>query len=265
MPLTSKSPQRSSPGEEQHYTRLLHPHLNGKHVCHLPQWARVTITHAVSKAQPCRADGSFLKKPFHVPVQQNPPGATEHNQWAPFEDRLAFEWAHERYVELKTSAKQIGRGLELWQATLLKAGSSEKVPWKSAEELYATIDAIQAGGAPWTTHTFQYNGPKPTGAVPAWMTETYELSVRNVQNVLEGQLADRDFNGRCDYTPYKEFDSQGDRVWSNLLSGEWAYQEAVSFLLRVTSRRSLESLLSGQNCEITWDAWRNACPCHCRK
>jgi len=105
------------------------------------------------------------------------------------------------------------------------------VPWKSAKELYATIDSIQAGSAPWTTHTFQYNGPKPAGAVPTWMTETYELSVRNVLHVVEGQLAEEEFDGRCDYTPYKEFDSQGNRVWSNLLSGEWAYREAVGFAL----------------------------------
>jgi hypothetical protein len=60
------------------------------------------------------------------------------------------------------------------------------------------------------------------------MTETYELNVRNVLHVLEGQLADRDFNDSCNYSPYKEFDPKGNRVWSNLLSGEWAYREAVS-------------------------------------
>ena len=57
------------------------------------------------KAQPCGSDGSFLKQPFRPPAQRSPPDAKEGNPWAPFEDRLAFEWAHERHVELKTSAK----------------------------------------------------------------------------------------------------------------------------------------------------------------
>jgi hypothetical protein len=104
----------------------------------------------------------------------------------------------------------------------------ETVPWKLAKELYTTIDSIQDGIAPWSTYTFTYNGPKPAGSVPAWMTETYELNAWNVLHVLESQLADRDFNGLCDYIPYKEFDPQGNQVWSNLLSGEWAYREAVS-------------------------------------
>jgi len=70
-----------------------------------------------------------------------------------------FEWAHERYVELKTSKKQIGRGLILWAAALAKGGSSEDVPWKNADDMYATIDSIQMGHVPWVTHTFQYSGP----------------------------------------------------------------------------------------------------------
>jgi len=78
---------------------------------------------------------------------------------------------------------------------------------------------------------FQYNGPKPAGIVLAWMTETYKLNIRNVLHVLEGQLADKDFDGHCDYTPYKEFNLQGNQVLSNLMSGEWAYGAAVSFAL----------------------------------
>jgi hypothetical protein len=59
------------------------------------------------------------------------------------------------------------------------------------------------------------------------MEETYELNVRNILIVLEQQLATSEFDGNFDYIPYQEFDPQGDRVWSNLMSGQWAYQQAV--------------------------------------
>jgi hypothetical protein len=59
-------------------------------------------------------------------------------------------------------------------AASLKAGGSGDIPWSSAEEMYATIDTIQEGDAPWKTITFRYNRPCPANP-PKWMLETYEL------------------------------------------------------------------------------------------
>lgn len=88
-----------------------------------------------------------------------------------------FEWAHEHYVELQASEKQIGHGLDLWRATLIEAGFHSDAPWKNAKDLYNTIDSIKAGNVPWITYTFQYHGLKPTqGPVPQWMEEMYELN-----------------------------------------------------------------------------------------
>lgn len=59
------------------------------------------------------------------------------------------------------------------------------------------------------------------------MDETYELSVRDVLLLLEKQLATSDFNGHFDTFPFTEFTPEGHRVWSNLMSGDWAYKEGV--------------------------------------
>ncbi len=93
--------------------------------------------------------------------------------------------------------------------------------------MYETIDSIRAGDAPWTTYTFQYNGPRPNGTVPQWMDQTYELNTRDALQVIEQQLADPDFKNHCDYSPYMEFQPDGSRVWSNMMSGDWAHKEAV--------------------------------------
>ncbi len=107
------------------------------------------------------------------PTQQAPVDAKPDNVYAPFEDRLAFEWADQHYVKLQASSRAIGCGLDLWGAALAKGGFGGDTPWRNTEEMYETIDSICAGDAPWTTYTFQYNGPKPNGTVPKWMEQTY--------------------------------------------------------------------------------------------
>lgn len=162
---------------------------------------------------------------------------TPENPWAPFEDRLAFDWAYYHYVRLQSSKSEILEGLDLWRATIAKHGSEHStvdgVPWHDADALYETIDAIQAGDAPWKSYKFSYSGPKPT-TPPRWMEETYELNARDALLVLEQQLATSDFDGQTDYVPYQEFDAQGDRIYSNLMSGRWASREAVSFFESIT-------------------------------
>ena len=180
-------------------------------------------------ARPCAADGSFLNKPIPDPTPL-PPYTTSDNPWAPFPDRLAFDWARYHYVQLQSSAHDIHEGLDLWRATVIKHesehGQCDEVPWGSADELYATIDSITTGGVAWKTCAFQYTGPKPP-TPPQWMEKTYKLNLRNVLTVLEQQMASTEFNGQFEYTPYEEYDCKGDWVHSHLMSAYWASREAV--------------------------------------
>ncbi|KDR82217.1 hypothetical protein GALMADRAFT_58542, partial [Galerina marginata CBS 339.88] len=144
----------------------------------------------------------------------------------PFEDRVAFDFAQYHYVELQSSEGEIAKGLDLLCAMGIKYGSRDGLPWKSAKDLYATIDSIQSGTAPWKTYKFRYTGPKPS-TPPRWMEEEYELNLRDILKVFEEELMSSEFKDDCDYAPYLEFDPQGDRVWSNLMSGDWAYRQAV--------------------------------------
>ena len=59
------------------------------------------------------------------------------------------------------------------------------------------------------------------------MEQEYELNTRNVVEVIQEQLATPDFASQINYVPYKEFNGKGERVWSNLMSGHWAYMHAV--------------------------------------
>ena len=80
--------------------------------------------------------------------------------------------------------------------------------WKSAAELYETIDTIQHGNAPWKTYSFRYKGPLPP-TPPLWMTRTYELCTRDTRQVLQQQFTNPDFKDKIDYTPYMQFNQAG--------------------------------------------------------
>ncbi|KAF8261700.1 hypothetical protein EI94DRAFT_1469313, partial [Lactarius quietus] len=145
--------------------------------------------------------------------------------WSPFEDHLAFDWAHHHYVTLQSSAAKIAEGLDLWSAVAIKHSSTVGTPWRNAKEMYATIDSIQAGSLPFQTFTFHYTGLKPS-MPPRWMEQGYELNTCNVLEVIQEQLATPDFEGQFDYVPYKEFNGKGERMLSNLMLGHWAFAQA---------------------------------------
>ena len=50
------------------------------------------------------------------------------NKYAPFEDRVAFDWAHHHYVELQSSEKKIGKGLDLWLAAVKSQSLDGTIP-----------------------------------------------------------------------------------------------------------------------------------------
>jgi hypothetical protein len=156
------------------------------------------------------------------------------NPWAPFRDRLDYDWAYFHYIRLQSSKSDILEGLELWRAAVIKHSNDPNhgVPWRNADELYQTIDLIQAGDTPFKSTTLYYDGPKPP-TPPRWMEEEYELNVRDILSVIEQILATSEFKDKIEFIPYAEFDPNGDRVYSNLNSGLWANQQAVSILDRL--------------------------------
>ena len=152
----------------------------------------------------------------------------ENNLWHPFKCRLSFDWAHYYFVELQAPEKKINKGLNLWLAEKLEAGDHSPLPWSSATEMYMTIDSIQEGDAPFETISFRYSGPLPPHP-PRWMTERYELCTRDARILLYNQLCTTDFKDQINLQPYHQFDHKGDHVWSNLMSGDWAWDEAVRY------------------------------------
>jgi Plavaka transposase len=176
------------------------------------------------EAIPCDRNGAYLP-PFTPP---EPRDDTAPNDWTPFESRIDFDFAHYHFVEAQSSAASINKTLDIWAASVMEFGGS--APWKNSDALYSTIDSIQHGDAPWRTSFIRYQGPQPSGTPPKWMTETYELCVRDARQVLHAQLATTRFDGQINFVPYRQFNRKRQRVWSNLMSADWAWSQAVCTL-----------------------------------
>jgi Plavaka transposase len=166
--------------------------------------------------------------PGSPPPPRQPADAMPSNPWHPFPDRFAFEFAKHHFSELQSSETQINWALDHWMAERIRCqGRVEDLPWTKAQDMYNTIDSIKEGPSAWRTVNFCFTGPRPQETPPKWMLQTYELVFRNAQTILLDQISRPKLDGHFDYSPYIQFDEKGQRVWSNLMSGTWAWDEAV--------------------------------------
>jgi hypothetical protein len=121
---------------------------------------------------------------------------------------------------------QIDTLMDLWAASLLQ--HDDQPPFSDHGDLYNTIDTIPHGDVAWESFLASYQGPRPEGDVPAWMDRTYDVWFRDPRNVIQHLLKNSSFSGEFDYAPSQQFDGDGERQYQDFMSGDWAWQQAVS-------------------------------------
>jgi len=155
-----------------------------------------------------------------------PPNGEATNPWNPFNSRIKFDFAYYHFIEAQTSASLIDKALDIWAATVRGFGGDS--PWANSTELYATINAIQCSDVPWKVYKIRYHGPFSRGTPPRWMTQTYELCTRDSRLLLHQQLETAHFKDAINLSPYRQYDGDQQRTWSNSISADWAWKQAVS-------------------------------------
>ncbi len=115
--------------------------------------------------------------------------------------------------------------METWALDMAKHG--DLGPFKSYEEMYNAIDATRLGDAPWKCWSSTYDGEKDS----AWKSTNYEVWYRDPDVVLRNMLDNPDFDGQFDYTPYIRRDKTGQRMLSDFMTGNFAWNHAVSSLI----------------------------------
>ena len=131
--------------------------------------------------------------------------------------------------------------LRILRARDIALGHADDPPiFNNSEHMQSTIDAIELGAAQWSSVAFQYTG-EPGEALPKWKCQPYVFHYQHTLETFKAMLASPDFEDKIDYVPFEEYvpSSNGERRvrrFCNHMSGQWAYQKAVSAfeLLHVT-------------------------------
>lgn len=144
----------------------------------------------------------------------------------------------------------------MWAAqTLMSGGDADSQPWWNADHLYTTIDNIDDINVSWQTFEIKYNGPQPP-LPPLWMTQKYTLLVRDIRALFHQQMRMKDFDdSRFNKVPYRQYNNKRERVRSNIMSADWAWQQSVCQVPCLFF--SCLHLLIGHPCTRSYQSWRN--------
>ena len=210
-----------------------HPLINGMYI----NYVILTIFEQIIVGAPCDNNGNPLVVGSEAPITE----MKDRTDWTPFNNRLEFETAEFLFKRCKMSAANIDILCTLWAASLDDFDADP--PFSGHCDLYRSIDTIPVGGVPWQSAAFVYDGPRPgpdTGSVeiPKWMEKEYEIWFRDPRLLFKNMLTNRDFHGSFDYAPFRQYDDKGNRRYEHLMSGDWAWKQAVSTHLPFVGVRS---------------------------
>lgn len=171
----------------------------------------------------CDVDGFDLQPGAPPPRDLS---SDSQSNWFPFSSQAQFETADFLFKKAEMSRANVDTLMRLWAATL----PDGRAPFLHHQDMLATIDAIDLGDIPWQSFSATYSGKVPPVSPPDWMLKEYTVYFRDPLSVVRSVISNPDFKGQFDYAPYRDFED-GIRRWTDVMSGDWAWQQAVRFIL----------------------------------
>ena len=172
-------------------------------------------------ARPCDQEGN------DIGPNAPPPPKDDVKDFSPWADRPSFEFTELVFEKMQTSKDDLNKLLRIHAAKNILDGHGEDGSiFNDQEEMLKTIDASPYGESTWRAFKVRYTGPVTPNS-PSWMRKTFIIYIRDTLEVVENLVASEDFKGKFDTTPYQEYLNDNCRVFSNLMSGQWAYKQAV--------------------------------------
>jgi hypothetical protein len=141
------------------------------------------------------------------------------DDYSPFTDEDEFRFADWSYRKSKLSARSFN---ELADILRSMHGTT---PFGDVKDLYTVIDEIKEGDAPWDSFVDQWDGEVMENM--AQWKKNYEVWFRGPLQVMENQISSPDFDGELDYAPKQLWNKAGKRIYTDLMSGNWAWRQAV--------------------------------------
>jgi hypothetical protein len=99
--------------------------------------------------------------------------------------------------------------------------------------MLSAIDAIKVGQASWGSFEAGYTGHVDDTS-PGFLHDRWTVHTRDMREVAHMLMANPEYDGHFDYTARQEFIPDPDqpnawqRQYSDVMSGEWAWNESVS-------------------------------------
>lgn len=209
-------------GRGDKFYRNYHTKLNGMQ-CLILRKYELMNSRFQSAARPCDEQGAFLGPGIPAPSLAD---QTDSDDWAPYDDRVAFEMAEFLFTRNQMSAPQIDVLLDLWAASLLKHG--DRPAFANHRHLYNTIDSTTVGDIKWDSLSIRYTGVAPLTNPPPWMQEQYKVWFRNPRHVVHRILGNPSIADDLDLRPFREYQTENDtRQYQDFMSGDWAWEQAV--------------------------------------
>ena len=122
--------------------------------------------------------------------------------------------------------------MKLWAATLKVFDANALPPYANHKDIDNKIDDIKHREILWDYFDLKYSGTITDDKPPSWMFQKYRVWYCNALHIIKNMLDNREFDGNFDYGPYRDYDDSGQRRWCDLMSGDWAWKQAVRTLHR---------------------------------
>ena len=148
------------------------------------------------------------------------------DDWTPYNNRAKFEHADFVYCCNQMSGGNINVLLDIWASTLAPHGAEP--PFHNHNDLYNTINSTPLGDIPWKSFSVKYDGAVPDGERVFWMDTEYEAWFQDPWQPVASMLSNPDFMDEIDFTPFHEYDKEGNHCFHNFMSGDWVWKQAVS-------------------------------------
>ena len=199
----------------------------------------LTVIESYSTGNICDENGKDL--PEGTPPLPHTP--QDQDDWTLYRNRLKFDTARHFFSKAQTPASEIDNILYLWGLSLV--AHQDEPPFADHQDLYETIDSTPIGDAPWKNFGIKYSGSRPTsGDPPLWMDQTYDVWYCDPRAVIKNILSNTDFDGEIDYAPYRDFLEDDSHRYKDFMSGDWAWEQAVSSITSIITVAAVTNSLS---------------------
>jgi hypothetical protein len=114
----------------------------------------------------------------------------------------------------------------------MKMTGVDTSPFTSHNNMLKAIDSIKFSECSWGCFEAGYNGPLDASSAP-YMRKHFMIHTRDVLEVARSMLASPEFHGHFDYGARRDFvpvpseAGAWQREFSDVMSGEWAWDESV--------------------------------------